>query len=123
MKLVITATGSTLDDTLEPRFGRAPFLICVDSETGEVSSESNAANAEAAQGAGIQTAGRVASLGGEAVVTGDVGPKAFDVLATAGVAVYLADDRITVAEAVERWKKGELRQVDNPTVGAHRRGR
>ena len=84
MKIVVTASGRTLADAMDTRFGRARYFLLVDSDTGTVAAHDNAQNLNAVQGAGIQAAEAVARLGAEAVVTGNVGPKAFRTLAAAG---------------------------------------
>jgi predicted Fe-Mo cluster-binding NifX family protein len=118
MKLVITSTGDTMSSTLDPRFGRARYFIAVDTESGDFKAHSNEQNLQAAQGAGIQAAQNVVDLGAEAVVTGNVGPKAFRVLNAAGIAVHLCGEA-SVAEALERFRKGELKAVDAANVGGH----
>jgi predicted Fe-Mo cluster-binding NifX family protein len=118
MKLVMTSTGDTLTCTLDPRFGRARYFIAVDTETGAFEAHDNRQNLQAAQGAGIQAAQSVVDMGAEAVVTGNVGPKAFRVLDAAGIAVYLCGEA-SVEEALERFRKGELKAVDGANVGGH----
>ena len=118
MKLVITSTGDTMSCTLDPRFGRARYFIAVDTESGDFKAHSNEQNLQAAQGAGRQAAQNVVDLGAEAVVTGNVGPKAFRVLNAAGIAIYLCGEA-SVAEALERFRKGELKAVDGANVAGH----
>ncbi len=33
MKVVVTATESTLDGTVDPRFGRCPYFLIVETDT------------------------------------------------------------------------------------------
>ena len=89
MKLAITAQGSQRTDPIDLRFGRAKYLIVMDTETGEQAVHDNAVNLNAAQGAGIQTGRNVAELGVEAVITGNVGPNAFKTLNAAGVKIFI----------------------------------
>ncbi|MBU4459695.1 MAG: hypothetical protein KJ579_03930 [Verrucomicrobia bacterium] len=118
MKIAITATGAEMTSGVDPRFGRAKYFMVVDTETNAVASHDNVQNLNAAQGAGIQSAETVARLGARGVVTGHVGPKAFRVLNAAGIKVYLAGDG-TVADAVRRFKSGELPEVDSANVEGH----
>jgi predicted Fe-Mo cluster-binding NifX family protein len=118
MKLIVTSAGSTLADPLDPRFGRARFFLLVDTETGAVSVHENTQNLNAAQGAGIQSGETVARLGATAVVTGNVGPKAFRILNAAGIKVYLCEQG-TVADAVRRFKAGELKEAPAANVEGH----
>jgi len=129
MKIAITSQGQALDSQVDSRFGRARFFIVVDTETGEFSASDNGQNLNAAQGAGIQAGKNVVDLGVEAVVTGHVGPKAFATLQAGGVKVYTgaadsagADDSAetgTVAEAIEQFKAGQLKQTNDADVEGH----
>lgn len=118
MKVVITAMGENGSDKLDPRFGRAKFFILADTETGAMSAHDNAQNLNAAQGAGVQAAESVVRLGAEAVISGNVGPKAFRVLKAANVKMYLSAED-TVAEALEKFRAGGLKQIDEANVEAH----
>ena len=118
MKILVTAKGKQTNDEVDPRFGRAKFFILVDTDTNETTAHDNSQNLNAAQGAGIQAAETVARLGAEAVVTGNVGPKAFRVLNTAGIKVYLCP-QTTVDEAVRKFKAGELKEVSSANVEGH----
>ena len=118
MKVVITAQGNELSSEIDLRFGRAKWLIVVDSETGDFQAHDNAVNVNAAQGAGIQTGRNIANLGGEAVITGNVGPNAFKTLNAAGVKILLAEKQ-TVAEAIDLFKAGKLKEVEQANVEGH----
>lgn len=118
MKVAITSQGVGAESEIDPRFGRAKFFIVVDTETGELTVANNDQNLNAAQGAGIQAGKTVVSLGAEAVITGHVGPKAFATLQAGGVAVY-SGAKGTVAEVLEAFKTGSLKQTDNADVEGH----
>ncbi len=118
MKLVITAQGPTLDSPVDPRFGRARYFLLVDSDTGSFTAHDNVQNLNAAQGAGIQAAQTAVELGAEAVLTGNVGPKAFATLQAGQVAVY-PDATGTVREAVEQWRSGSGQPAAKATVQGH----
>jgi len=95
---------------VDPRFGRAKCFIAVDTETDELTVHDNSQNVNATQGAGIQAGRNVIDLGGQAVITGSIGPKAFTTLDAGGVKVYLAPGG-TVAEALDKFKNDELECV------------
>ncbi len=118
MKVAITAQDTTLDSSVDPRFGRAKCFILVDSETGEHTVHDNAQNLNALQGAGIQAAQKVANLGAEALLTGHVGPKAFQTLQAAGITIYTGATG-TVREAVDQWKANKLAPVAKADVEGH----
>lgn len=107
MKVCVSASGPGLDEPIDPRFGRCQYFAFLDTETMDFESVPNASMALGG-GAGIQAAQFVANKGVKAVLTGQVGPKAYDVLAAAGIEIVTGASG-TVKEAVERYKKGELR--------------
>jgi len=107
MRVVVTSQGPDLDSAMDPRFGRAAYLIVVDTETGEHSAVDNSINLNAAQGAGIQAGRKVVELGVQALITGNVGPKAFATLAAGKIQVYTGGAG-TVRQAVEDFKGGRL---------------
>ncbi len=118
MKIAVTAQAPGLEAAVDPRFGRAKLFAVIDLDTGEAFTSDNSLNLNAAQGAGIQAGANVVQLGVDAVVTGHVGPKAFATLRAGGVAIYTGADG-TVAEAVEKFKRGELPQQDAADVEGH----
>ena len=118
MKIAITAQGKELSSEIDLRFGRAKWLILVDTETGDFQAHDNAVNLNAAQGAGIQTGRNVANLGVDAVITGNVGPNAFKTLNAANVKIFLAEKQ-TVQDAVDSFKAGELKEIDQANVEGH----
>ncbi|MEI3479310.1 MAG: NifB/NifX family molybdenum-iron cluster-binding protein [Bilophila sp.] len=88
MKIAVSSEGPGLDDIVDPRFGRAGGFVIIDPETMETSDYlDNGASQVMAQGAGIETAERVAGAGVDAVLSGYVGPKAFEALKAAGIKV------------------------------------
>lgn len=118
MKIVVTSTGTDLDATLSPVFGRCPNYVFVDTETMKYETVPNEA-AGAAGGAGIQAAQFVVQKGAQAVVTGNVGPNAFGVLRAAGVSIYLSAGAETVRQVVESFKEGKLQAVADANVPGH----
>jgi len=117
LRICITASGNNLDAQLDPRFGRCAYLVIVDSETLQFEAVPNLASG-ATGGAGIQAAQTIANKGVKVLVTGNVGPNAFQALSAAGIDIITGASG-TVREAVEKFRKGELRKTDAPTVGDH----
>jgi predicted Fe-Mo cluster-binding NifX family protein len=118
MKLAITSQGSYLQSPVDPRFGRARYLIVVDTETGAFSAVDNSVNLNAAQGAGIQTGKRIVDLGVDGLITGHVGPKAFSTLQAGGVKIYTGASG-SVADAIEQFKAGKLAAAAAADVDGH----
>ena len=118
MKVAVTSQGKELSSEIDPRFGRAKWLLLVDTETEVVGAYDNTVNLNLAQGAGIQTGQNVVNLGAEAVITGNIGPNAYKTLSTANVKVYLSEVT-TIQEAVESFRAGELNEVQEANVEGH----
>jgi len=107
-KIAISSEGPTLEDRVDPRFGRAAGFVIVDPATLDFEYRDNGAGQVRAQGAGIQAAETVARAGVTAVLTGYVGPKALQALAAAGIRVAQNMENISVREAVERYNSGDM---------------
>lgn len=117
MKVAVSSAGEKLDAQLDPRFGRCAFFLVVNTEN--MSSEA-IDNESAAQGggAGIQAAQFLASLGVEAVITGNCGPNAVQTLSAAGIQLF-GGQAGTIREVVEKFKSGNLLPTSEATVDSH----
>ena len=118
MKIIFTTSGDTLDAALDPSFGRARNFLLYDLESAAFDIISNQQNLNAAQGAGIQAAQTIAKAGAQALITGHCGPKAFRVLEAASIKVFNTDAP-TVAEALARYRSGELTEAQSANVEGH----
>jgi predicted Fe-Mo cluster-binding NifX family protein len=87
----------------------------VDTESQEFEALDNA-NVAAAGGAGIRSAQLIADKGSEALISGNVGPNAFNVLSAAGIKVY-SQASGSIKEALDKLKNGELTETTEPNVG------
>lgn len=117
VKIAISALGHDLDAPFSPTFGRCAAYIIADAESLAFQAIPNQA-APAAHGAGIQAAQEVIRQGVQAVITGNVGPNAYRVLAAAGVPVYVFAGG-TVRQAAEAYRAGNLNPVSSATGPAH----
>jgi predicted Fe-Mo cluster-binding NifX family protein len=118
MKIVFTTSGSDLSAPLDSRFGRTPKFIVYDLDHSTFEVVDNQQNLNAAQGAGIQAAQTVIETGAKAIVTGHCGPKAFQVLKSAGIKIYTTDASI-VAAALEQYLAGKLTEANSSDVEGH----
>ena len=118
MKIAVTAQGPELTSDVDTRFGRAKWIVVVDTNTGESQGHDNKVNLTLSQGAGIQTGQNVANLGVEAVITGNLGPNAYKTLATGKVQTFLASGG-TVEQAVAAFTQGQLQEVQQANVEGH----
>jgi len=120
-RICLTSTGPGLKDPADPRFGRCAFFILVDEGTGNAETVPNDARL-LGNGAGIQAAQDVVKKGASVVVTGDVGPNAFRVLAAAGVRVFVGVNG-SCESSLEGYRQGHMKEVGAPTAPGHHRGR
>ncbi len=116
MKVCVTAEGQDLDSRVDPRFGRCRYFILVDPETLAFDVADNA-GIEASGGAGIQAGQFVASKGAKAVITGNVGPNAYQTLQAAGISIFTGATG-TVRQALEDYKNKRLAKAGGPSVGS-----
>lgn len=118
MKIAFTTSGEDLSAPLNSTFGRTPKFLIYDLERGDYTVIDNQQNLNAAQGAGIQSAQTIVKAGAQILVSGHCGPKAFRVLATAGVKVFYTD-AATIAEALKQYTSGSLSAAASADVDGH----
>jgi predicted Fe-Mo cluster-binding NifX family protein len=118
MIVAVTAKGTHLSDEVDPRFGRAPYILIVDTETMECQALDNSSNVNAFKGAGIQAATMVAEKGAQVLLTGYCGPNAFRTVQAAGMKV-VSDVTGTVRQAVEKFLSGKVQYSENANVEGH----
>lgn len=114
MRICVTAVSDSLEAQVDPRFGRCPYFVIVDSETMKFEVIQNVSQG-APSGAGIQAAQIVGNKGVEVVLTGNVGPNASQALSSLGIKVITGVSG-TVKEAVEQLKSGQLKGTSAPTA-------
>jgi predicted Fe-Mo cluster-binding NifX family protein len=117
MKVAVSSRGNDLDSQIDSRFGRCAFFLIVERDDMHLQPFDNE-NIALGGGAGIQSAEFVASTGAKAVITGHCGPNAVHTLSAAGIELFVGQEG-TVREAVEKYKRGELRSVTEANVADH----
>ena len=117
MKIAISSSGTDLTSQVDQRFGRCNYFLIVDLETNNFEVFPNAA-ATASNGAGIQAAKNLVKKGINAIISGNIGPNAFQILKAENVEV-LTEFNGTVNEAVEFFKKGNYSRASAPNVRTH----
>jgi predicted Fe-Mo cluster-binding NifX family protein len=111
MKLCITSMGETLESRVDGRFGRAPYFLIVDTETKEFHAVRNTA-LTAGRGAGVVAAQILSDLGAGVLLTGIVGPNAFQALKAARIKVYEgALETDTAATALDKFTQDMYREA------------
>ena len=115
MKIAVTSTGADLDSQVDPRFGRASYILIIDSESFDFEVLDNKENVNALKGAGIQAARMVSDNGAEVLLTGFCGPNAFKALKAVKIGVA-NDTGGSVRDAVKAYLDGKLSLSDKANV-------
>ncbi len=89
-KICVSSTNETLDSEIDPRFGRCEYFMIINIDDGKILNIKSIKNVgtEQDRGAGISAAEQIGKLGVKVLITGDVGPKANDILEQLGIEVY-----------------------------------
>ncbi len=117
MKIVVTSTGTTLESQMDSRFGRCLYFVFIETEDMSVEAVNNSSGSLGG-GAGIQAARQMADRGARVVLTGNVGPNAYETLRAAGIEVFTGLTG-TVSEAAMRYRSGTLVSTADATVESH----
>jgi len=114
MKIAISAAGPSIEDLVDPRFGRCTCFLIIDTGTLEFKVIENSSK-NLSGGAGIEAAQRVAGQGVTHVLTGRCGPNAEKVLLAAGIKIVDGCEG-KVREAVERFRSGDISSAQQRPV-------
>lgn len=118
MKLAITSKGPDLNSEVDPRFGRASYIIIVDPDTLEFEAIDNQENINALKGAGIKAATMISDKKADYLFTGFCGPNAIKTLNAANIKVAVEIGG-SVQEAVELFKSGTFSLTDAANTEGH----
>ncbi|MBW1699791.1 MAG: NifB/NifX family molybdenum-iron cluster-binding protein [Deltaproteobacteria bacterium] len=117
MKIAVTVTENHLEAKVDPRFGRCPYFLVVDTDTMEFEAVENP-NVALGGGAGIQSAQLMAEKGVKFVLTGNCGPNAHRTLSAAGIDIIIGCSGVA-KDTVEQFKAGQLSAAEAPNVASH----
>ncbi|MFA7563040.1 MAG: NifB/NifX family molybdenum-iron cluster-binding protein [Methanoculleus sp.] len=106
----ITARAAGTDAPAEQRFGRAPYFVFVDTETGKSESVENPL-IDAAGGVGPRAVQLLSEHGATILVTGQVGGNAARALAAGGIKAYAYSGSGSVADALAEYTAGNLQPI------------
>ena len=112
MKIAISSTGKELTDNVSEVFARCPYFVIAEIENGEIKETEIIENKNADQmgGAGLSTAQLMAEKNVNAVISGNVGPRALDVLRQFNIKVYYGEG--IIKEVLQEFINGELKEID-----------
>lgn len=104
MKVCVPSMGRNLNEPISQHFGRAPFFLIVDQESGSVEVLEN--RSEHMGGVG-KPPEHIASRGAEVMICSGLGSKAIDMLSSYGICTYVGAQG-SVGEAIGQWREGRL---------------
>jgi predicted Fe-Mo cluster-binding NifX family protein len=117
MKIAIPAGDDLgINASVFPHFGRCPFYVLFDTDTGKVQVIENKSNHF---GGDKSPPEFLHEQGASAVICRDIGSRAVSIFGELGIKVYLCSD-VTAKEAIAAWEEKTLRQVSQDYVcGEH----
>jgi len=91
MKVAISSTSRSVESNVSDVFGRCPYFVIAEIKDGKIEKTDAIKNESTDQnsGAGVSTAQLMAENDINAVITGNVGPRALDVLNQFNVEIYI----------------------------------
>ncbi len=110
MKIAIASQGKELSSNVDPRFGRASYILIFDTNTRQMEVLDNRESSEAVGGAGVKTAETIVEKNAECIVSQNFGPKALQVFKSADVKAAVISSG-TIEEAIEKIKNGMFHSV------------
>ncbi|MBU3914419.1 NifB/NifX family molybdenum-iron cluster-binding protein [bacterium] len=118
MKIAISSKGTDINSDVDPRFGRAAYILIVDTDTFEFKTLDNRENVNRLKGSGIQAASMIYENGAEVLLTGYCGPNAVKTLKAAKIKIA-AEVSGTVKEAVSLFNEGKFPFIEEANVEGH----
>ena len=105
MKIAISSTGKTLENEVDPRFGRCHYFLIAEIINKDVKNIKAIENTAKAQmdGAGIRASEIVANEKVNAIITVNLGPRAFSVFGQFGIKIYQGKGRIK--DVLEQFRR------------------
>ena len=118
MKIAVSATGKNKESLIDRRFGRCDFFQIFNTDTGVIEAVENK-GASSGGGAGIAAASQVIDAGAAIVITGNLGPNAYELIEKAGIKAY-SSEIVPVFKAIEFYQKNQLSKIT--TAGKSHQG-
>jgi predicted Fe-Mo cluster-binding NifX family protein len=111
MKIAFTASGTSWESKIDPRFGRAEFLVIYDEANGTLSSIDNSSVKNEAHGAGTATAQKIFEISPDVLITGNgPGDHAATALRLSKMKILVNAHDMTLKQAYEQYQKGLLNE-------------
>jgi len=112
MKIAISSKENNLNSEISEVFGRSPYFLIVGIENGKIKEIEVMENKsiDQAGGAGISAAQLVAEKNVEALITGNAGPRALDVLRQFNIEIYYGEG--VAKDALQQFIEGKLKKIN-----------
>lgn len=112
MKIAFTSEGKTWESKIDPRFGRAEYILVYDQEKDSLSVIDNTEVKNQAHGAGPSTAQKLFEIKPDVLITGNgPGNNAAMVLKKLNLKLFVNAHNFTVKEAYENYKNNSLEEM------------
>ncbi|QCX34316.1 diguanylate cyclase [Caloramator sp. E03] len=109
MKIAVSSEGKGLNSLLDVRFGRCNYFVIYDTE-GEIAKAIENKGQMSGGGAGIAAAQQIIDEDVDVVITGNLGPNAFNLLKNSDIKVYRCGS-INVERAIQLFNEGKLDEL------------
>jgi predicted Fe-Mo cluster-binding NifX family protein len=110
MNILITVQNPEIKSNVDPKFGRTPWFLKVNTDTKEWEAVANSAIHHSG-GAGVAAAQSAVDQRVQAVISGDFGPNAAAVLNAASIKMYkFSPDVMTGEDALNKFLQGSLEE-------------
>lgn len=115
MKVIVSSAGEDSNSEVDARFGRCPYFVLFEIEDKKIVNERVIKNVAMSQqgGAGISAAELVGNEKVDAIITVNIGPRAFQVLQQLDIEIYKGAGKIK--EVIEQFIEGKLEKISLPT--------
>jgi predicted Fe-Mo cluster-binding NifX family protein len=117
MKIAISATGQNKESLLDRRFGRCDYFLIFNTETGDYEAIRNN-GVSSGGGAGIAAASQIIEKNVSVLITGNLGPNAFELIEKAGIGAYSCEE-LPVFAAIEVFQKDHLSKISTAGNAHH----
>ena len=120
MKIAISSTGKDLESEVDARFGRCSYFLIVNIENNEIKDFKAIENTAKDQmgGAGISAGEIIAKQKVDAIITINLGPRAFSVFEQFGIRIYQGGGKLR--EVIQKFLDKKLKEITNATGPQHK---
>jgi predicted Fe-Mo cluster-binding NifX family protein len=112
MKIAVSSTDKNIESNVSDVFGRCPYFVIAEIKDNKIEKTEVVKNENTDQmsGAGISTAQLMAEKNVNAIITGNVGPRALDVLNQFNIEIYAGEG--TVKDILQDFIDKKLKKID-----------